>query len=386
MYTENDDIAQAGLVAAVAQAADAIVITGADGKIQYINPAFTAMTGYTSEEAVGQYPRILKSDTHTADFYKQLWDTIRSGQIWHGELVNRRKDGSLYREDMQITPVLDASGVIVSYIAVKHDVTEWRAGEEARAFLAAMVENSEDAIVAGSPEGIILTWNRGAEAIFGYSAAEVTGKHVSMLVAAERLPELPKLVGRILQGNTVSQYESLCVRKDGRRINVSLTAYPIKDKAGEVAAISVILRDISARREVERARHLLASIVESSDDGIVCAQPDGTIITWNRGAEAIFGYSRQEIIGRNVALLASPGERSEVCRRLEGLQSQCPASPFEAVRQKKDGSSIDVSVSASVIHGPAGEVVAVSAIYRDIGARLRAARKVRESEEQFRRV
>jgi PAS domain S-box-containing protein len=167
MCSENDDIERSDLVAAVAQAADGIVITGIDGRIRYVNPAFTTMTGYTSEEAVGQYPRILKSGRHTPEFYKQLWDTIQSGEVWRGEVINRRKDASLYHEEMQITPVRDANGAVISYIAVKHDVSERRAGEEARAFLAAMVEKSEDAIVAGSPEGIILTWNRGAERIFG---------------------------------------------------------------------------------------------------------------------------------------------------------------------------------------------------------------------------
>ena len=181
MYRESGIIEQAGLVAAVEQAADGIVITDTDGKIQYVNPAFTAMTGYTSEEAVGQYPRILKSGLETAEFYEELWNTIRSGRVWHGELINRRKDGTFYREEMRITPVRDSKGEIVSYIAIKHDVTERRAAEEAQRFLAAIVESSEDAIAAYTPAGIILTWNRGAETIFGYSAGEAIGKHVSML-------------------------------------------------------------------------------------------------------------------------------------------------------------------------------------------------------------
>ena len=181
MYRESRIIEQAGLVAAVEQTADGIVITDTDGKIQYVNPAFTAMTGYTSEEAVGQYPRILKSGLEPAEFYAELWSTIRSGRVWHGELINRRKDGTFYHEEMRITPVRDSTGEIVSYIAIKHDVTERRAAEEAQRFLATIVESSEDAIAAYTPAGIILTWNRGAETIFGYAAAEAIGKHVSML-------------------------------------------------------------------------------------------------------------------------------------------------------------------------------------------------------------
>ena len=170
MHRESDNIERAGLVAAVEQAADAIVITDADGKIQYVNPAFSAMTGYTGQEAIGQNPRLLKSGQQSAAFYGEMWNTIRSGQVWRGEVINRRKNGTLYHEEMQITPVQGANEEISSYIAIKRDVTARRAAEEAQRFLVAIVESSEDGIAAYTPEGIILTWNRGAEAIFGYSA------------------------------------------------------------------------------------------------------------------------------------------------------------------------------------------------------------------------
>src|SRR5208337_1226394 len=120
MCRESLTIERAGLVAAVEQAADSIVITDTSGKIQYVNPAFTAMTGYSSEEAVGQYPSILKSGRHPVAFYEELWNTIRSGRVWHGEVINRRKDGTLYDEEMRIAPVQGSNGEIVSYIAIKH--------------------------------------------------------------------------------------------------------------------------------------------------------------------------------------------------------------------------------------------------------------------------
>src|SRR5450759_2866685 len=163
-------IGRASLVAAVEPAEDGIVITDTNGKIQYVNPAFSTMTGYTSEEAVGQYPHILKSGRQPVAFYEELWNTIRSGRVWHGEVINRRKDGTFYNEEMRISPVRDSNGEIVSYIAIKRDVTERRAAEEAQRFLAAIVECSEDAIVANAPDGTILTWTRGAQALLGYTA------------------------------------------------------------------------------------------------------------------------------------------------------------------------------------------------------------------------
>ncbi|MBE7433200.1 MAG: PAS domain S-box protein [Anaerolineales bacterium] len=110
--------------AALEAAANAIVITDTEGIIQWINPAFTRLTGYSMEEAVGKNPRILKSGTQNEAFYKELWDTIHAGKPWHGELTNKRKDGLLYHEEQLITPLIDSTGQITHFIAIKQDITE----------------------------------------------------------------------------------------------------------------------------------------------------------------------------------------------------------------------------------------------------------------------
>ncbi|MFP4573839.1 MAG: PAS domain S-box protein, partial [Desulfobacterales bacterium] len=112
------------LLSAIEQTGEMIVITDTDGTIQYVNPAFEQITGYEKDEAIGQTPRILKSGRHDKEFYRDLWDTISGGDIWRGRIFNKRKDGTIYTEDATITPVLDNSGNIVNYVAVKHDITE----------------------------------------------------------------------------------------------------------------------------------------------------------------------------------------------------------------------------------------------------------------------
>jgi two-component system, cell cycle sensor histidine kinase and response regulator CckA len=114
---------QRRLATAIEQAAETIVITGCDGTIEYVNPAFERVTGYTRAEAVGRNPRILKSGRHDAAFYQSLWRTITAGEIWHGRFVNRRKDGNLYQEDATITPIRDERGQVVNYVAIKRDVS-----------------------------------------------------------------------------------------------------------------------------------------------------------------------------------------------------------------------------------------------------------------------
>jgi PAS domain S-box-containing protein len=155
------DIQRMSLESAIRQAAEAIVITSATGKIQFVNPAFTKMTGYRPDEVVGQFPSILKSGVQNPEYYEDLWKTILAGRVWRGELINRRKDGTLYTEELSITPVLTAGGRTSNYIAVKQDVTERRAAETARQFLAAIIESTEDAVVGSTLDGKILTWNRG---------------------------------------------------------------------------------------------------------------------------------------------------------------------------------------------------------------------------------
>jgi PAS domain S-box-containing protein len=376
----------AGVLAAVEQAADAVLIAGTDGKIQYVNPAFTAITGYSSAETLGQYPRILKSGRQSAEFYRDLWTTISSGHVWKGELINRRKDGSLYTEEMQITPVAGAGGEIVSYIAIKRDVTERRAAEDAQRFLAAIIESSDEAILGLDGKGVIRSWNRGAETILGYRATEVIGKHASMLVPENRLARLDRLLERSLQGQPVSQYEGICVRKDGRRIHVSVTLGPIRNPAGVVTAMSCIVHDISRRKEFEQAQALLASIVESSDDAIYAADLDATLLSWNRGAERLLGYSTAEACGQNAAILASPGGLDQLRRCRESIRRGETVSPFETSLLGKGGREVQVSLSVSPVRNLPGEVVGASVIARDISERVRAESKLRESEALFREV
>ena len=383
---EERIIGREGLVTAVEQAANGIVITDAGGTIQYVNPAFTAMTGYRPEDAVGKHTRMLKSGRQEAGVYAELWRTILSGRIWDGELVNRRKDGTLYAEQMRISPVRSADGAITGFIAIKQDVTERRAAEEAQSLLAAIVESSEDAIVSCTCEGVILSWNRGACGLYGYSPEEAVGKHVSVMVPPERRRLLAGLFESVLNGQAVVQHDGFALHKDGRHIPITGTGCPIRNMAGEVIAISVILRDTSERTQAEETRALLALIIESSQDAIKGMNPEGTIVSWNRGAEKLFGYSKEEAIGRNIQTLCPPERRHEVLRNLDTVLKGGTVAPMDTVRMGKDGRLVEVSLSLSPIRNLAGEIVGAAAVARDIRERVRSERRIRESEERFRGI
>jgi len=380
----HPDPEKANLAAAIEQAAEAIVITSAQGIIQYANPAFTTITGYTAAEVIGQAPNILKSGLQSGEFYRQMWETISAGQVWHGGLINRRKDGSNYTEDMSITPVRDASGVIASYIAIKQDSTARRAGENASRFLAAMVNASDDAIFAHSPEGIILTWNRGAANLSGYSSAEAIGRHVSMLSPHDSHAQLTAIMQRVAQGEVISQFEAVGVRKDGTLLDTSITSCPITDSSGEIFAVSVVLRDISEQKQSEKAKSHLAAIIESSQDAIISQDLHRNFTSWNKGAEVLFGYTAAEVIGTKGTVAIPPGFVDGVAETIDAVRTGKPGGVVETVRLHKNGTPIDVSLSFSPIWNLCRQVVGASVVARDIRARKHAEDALRESEERFR--
>ncbi len=390
MVLERENIERAGLIAAVDQAADGIVITDAGGVIQYVNPAFTALTGYSRDEAVGQNPRFLKSGRQPLSTYQELWSTIQSGQVWSGEVLNRRKDGTLYHEEMRITPVQGSSGEIVSYIAIKRDVTERRAAEDAQRFLAAIVENSDDAIVSYTPAGIILTWNRGAQAMFGYSAAEALGANVSMLVFPDRRSRLEHLTEQVLQGISVSQHEGLCRRQDGTAVDVSATASPIRNSFGDVGAISVILRDITDRKRSEERLQEKESRFHIMADGCPAlmwvTNSKGEVEFINRAYRELIGTSLEKMEGLNWQVLIHPDDAPqylEACNR--AVREHAPLRS-EARLRSANGEWRWVATYAEPRFSPSGEFLGHVGLSPDITERKEAEQALRSSEEKFRQL
>ena len=360
------------LITAVEQSAEAIAITDTTTKILYVNPAFTAMTGYTREEAVGKSPSLLKSGKHDRDFYENLWKTILAGKVWRGEMINRRKDGTLYTEENCITPVLDESGKTRAYISIKQDISSRIAAEAAQKTLAAVVESSEDAICTLSLDGTISTWNKSAERIYGYSHEEVIGRHVSMFSTHAQTSELTWLGEQVRAGKSVPHFETTRIHKSGEIVDVAVAVAPLWNDAGEVIGISTLARNITERKAAERDLQFMASIVNSSDDAIIGRTPEGIILSWNRGAEKLFGYRPEEIIGKSITVLAAPEVAPIVRQVVERVKRGETVAPYDGYGLAKDGRVFALSASISPIKDAAGKLVAVSSILRDITERKAA--------------
>src|SRR3954470_16756463 len=241
--------------------------------------------------------------------------------------------------------------------------------------LARVVESSDDAIVSEDLNGVITSWNRGAERMFGYTAAEAVGQSIRMIIPADRQAEEDTVLARIRAGGAITHFETIRIRKDGSSIPISLTVSPIYDDAGHVIGASKTARDISERAQGAIASRRLAAIVESSDDAIITKNLDSIITSWNPAAERMFGYTADEAIGRSIRMLIPEALQDEEDVVLAKIGAGEKIDHYETIRQRKDGTQLTISLTVSPIRNSEGVVVGASKIARDITeqTRLRAA-------------
>ena len=255
--------------------------------------------------------------------------------------------------------------------------------DELRALLAAIVDSSDDAIVSKTLDGIITSWNRGAEKLFGYAAAEAVGRSILLIVPETLRAEEYDVLARLRRGERVDHFETVRQTKDGRRIPVSLTVSPVRDAAGHIIGASKVARDISERHQSDALRARLAAIVDSSDDAIVSKTLDGNITSWNRGAEHLFGYSEAEAVGQHIFLIIPDDRRPEEEEVLARLRRGGKIDHFETVRRTKDGHLVPISLTVSPVRDSRGNIIGASKIARDITERKRAEEALKHAHDEL---
>jgi PAS domain S-box-containing protein len=254
--------------------------------------------------------------------------------------------------------------------------------EQAVAHLAALIDSTEDFVWSVDLDFRLVTFNRAlqryCEARYGIQAA--AGMRPEDLLPPDRAARWITLYEQTLkEGSCVSE----SARADGRP--TELTLYPIVID-GRVTGISIFGKDISERKEAEESRALLASIVESSNDAIHTVKLDGTLVSWNRGCESLFGYTAEEVLGKSVSFLAPPGRGQEAPAFIGAVAQGDVIEPFDTSLRAKDGQEIHVSLSIAPIRNSEGKVIGASASARDIRERLRVERELKAAESRYRKI
>jgi PAS domain S-box-containing protein len=379
----------------LASIGDAVIVTDSRAHVTFMNPVAERLTGYTLQEARGV--PLSKSFKIINELTRQPVEIPVNKVLQKGLVVGLANDTVLISKDGAERPILDSaapirnvSGELIGVVLVCRDVTEHRAAELTARRLAAIVESSDDAIIGKNLNGIITSWNQGAEKIFGYTAAEVVGRAISIVIPPDRSSEESEILERLRRGERTEHYETVRRRKDGTLLDVSLTVSPVKDSHGQIIGASKIARDITERKQAEealgRSEAHKTAILQTALDAILTVDQAATIREWNRGAEKMFGYPKAEALGRKIDELIIPAEKSEyyhgaLVEYLATGVGSLLGRPFELAVMRRDGTKF-YSEFAITPNSPA-EPTEYTCISRDITERKRAEEAVRESEARL---
>jgi PAS domain S-box-containing protein len=267
-------------------------------------------------------------------------------------------------------------------MAIRADITERKRAEAVRERLAAVVDSSDDAIISKDLTGRINAWNRGAEKLFGYSASEVIGKAALMLFPPELVKEEAEILERIRRGESIEHFETVRVRKGGKPIHVSVTISPIRDGNGTIVGASKIARDITERKRAEQALQEQARVLDLAQ--VMVRDPKGAIVEWSSGTEKLYGYTRQQAIGRISHELLQT-QFPEPLHEIERELARTGSWEGELTHRKSDGSEIVVASMWKLHRDELGNANRILESNTDITERRRAEKLLADQAEELSR-
>ena len=375
---------------------DAVISTDAGGRVQFMNSVAEALTGWPATDALGRpLPEVFHIiDEQTGRPAPDLTERVlREGVVTglpdHTVLIAR--DGQRRPIDDSGAPIRDAEGAIAGAVLVFHDITARRAAEAAQAELASIVESSGDAVLSKTLDGTIRSWNAAAARLYGYTADEMIGRSVALIIPPEGQDELVQILARIAEGSRVERSDAIRVRKDGTRITVALTVSPIRDHAGRIIGASAVAHELKERGEALAARReseaRFRSIIDSAMDAIITVDAHQRIVLCNAAAERMFGCPATEAVGQPLERFI-PARFRELHRRhirefgRTGVTNRAMGALGALSGVRCNGEEFPIEASISQVE--AGGEKLYTVILRDITERMQAEAALRESEARFR--
>ncbi|MCX6305727.1 MAG: PAS domain S-box protein [Bacteroidetes bacterium] len=383
---------------AVEQNPASIVITDINGNIEYVNPKFCDLTGYTKEEAIGNNPRMLKSDSTPKEYFTELWGTILAGKEWRGELQNTKKNGELYWESALISPIINDQGKITHFIAIKEDITQRRRAEEERirqaGLITSLLDSIPDIVFFKDVTGVYLGCNLPFAELVGKPKNEIIGKTGYDLFSRDKADLFKQDDNNMLRLKTPCHIEEWITYPDGRKLLIDTLKTPYWASDGSLIGILGISRDITKRKEAEEALQQSSkkweAIVSASPDGIGMVSVDGKLQLMSDKLVAMYGYSidqKEEYVGKPFWDFIDPSDHENLndnMRKLLAGESEQKITEYLAI--KKDNTRFFVDVNSTVLRDAKGNPESVLFIERDITERKQAEEILKKSREDFKEL
>jgi len=354
----------------------------------YVSPAYQALTGFHPDEALARSHaagRTWLSSVHPEDRARIAPEdapSLAQGTALRQEYRYARKDGSYVWVQDVYAPIRDEEGSIVAWQGVLIDISDRVRAADAQRRLAAIVEAAEDGILSVDRNETIISWNRGAERIYGYTAAEAVGQSATMLRPPELAEQIASQVSLVWEGQAVEPQETVRLTKSGRLIPVSLSLFPLRDNNGHVIAASSITRDLTALREAQSALLVRNHALNATQNGVIITDPslpDNPIIDINPAFTRLTGYRREEAIGRNCRFLQGADthpDEVQVLREAIAAGKDCAVT---LLNYRKDGTAFWNDLSIAAIYDEQRSLTHFVGVVADATERMRLEQALRQA-------
>jgi PAS domain S-box-containing protein/putative nucleotidyltransferase with HDIG domain len=351
----------------------------------YVSPQIQNLVGYTPQEWMAD-PKLWSKTLHPEDrenVLRRAAHTDQSKEPFEMEYRMIARDGRLVWVHDQIILVYDREGLPQFWQGIMLNITARKQAELARDHLARIVDASEDAVLSKTLDGVITSWNRGSERIYGYSARESIGRSISFIIPPDKSNELPDILDRIQHGKHIEHFETVRVRKDGKRIHISVTVSPMIDSIGNIVGASIIARDITERKLVENQLNYHARLLRHISDAVIATDDQLRITAWNRAAARMYGWASEDVMGHFISEVLSFDLTDE--QRVEAREqlNESMTSHSETVHHRKDGRTLNVEVNTIALIDEQGKMTGYVSVNRDITERKQAEEALRESESSL---
>jgi PAS domain S-box-containing protein len=370
-------------------ASDAILVRDLESRVTFVNRAAQDMYGMSAEEASGRVSHELLHTMFPVPL-TAIEAALASEGHWEGELRHRTRQGTELTVESRWSLQRDETGAPIAILEINRDVSERKRAEDAlgasEGRLSGIIASAMDAIITVDEQQRVVLFNSAAEKMFRCPATEAMGRPITTFIPHRFHDSHAGHIQRFAKTGVTNRAMGFknvlwALRADGQEFQIEASISQVV--TGGKKLFTVILRDVTERKQAEQIRERLAAVVDSSDDAIISKTLEGTIVAWNRGAEKVFGYRASEIVGQSMRTLVPPDRAEEEADILARIGRGESIEHFETVRLCKDGTRIDVSVTISPIRNGDGAIVGASKIARDITDRKRGEEALREKERRL---